>query len=179
MRWRDVLSKLVAPPSSHFMSTVRKLGSVVSADLEWSSLHFRCCRCIRRSVVAVCGSAKKEFSRRLYRIGHYGQTSCQGECDEGNYAPDDRGDGPHRPRAVAGAVVAGEEAQFAARCDEVRQADRQEYLLMREWLSACLEPSLFVSGAISRRRPQASFAQVLAVNPIVKTVEMFKEAGQR
>ena len=84
-----------------------------------------------------------------------------------------------RPRADAGAVVAGEEAQFAARCDEVRQADRQEYLLMREWLSACLEPSsMFVSMPfLDDGHKKVLFAQVLAVNPIVKTVEMFKEEG--
>ena len=62
--------------------------------------------------------------------------------------------------------------------DEVRQADRQEYLLMREWLSACVEPSMFVSMPfLDDGRKKASFAQVLAVNPVVKTVEMFKEAG--
>ena len=55
--------------------------------------------------------------------------------------------------------------------DEVRQADRQEYLLMREWLSACLEPSMFVSMPfLDDGHKKASFAQVLAVNPIVKTV---------
>ena len=111
-------------------------------------------------------------------MGHFGQSSYQGESDEGNDAPDDPGDGPLRPRADAGAVVAGEEAQFAARCDEVRQADRQEYLLMREWLSACLEPSMFVSMPfLDDGHKKVLFAQVLAVNPIVKTVEMFKEEG--
>ena len=58
---------------------------------------------------------------------------------------DDPGDGPPRPRTDAGAVVTGEEAQFAAKGDDMRQADLQEYLLMREYLSACLEPSTFVS----------------------------------
>ena len=118
--------------------------------------------------------SKKEFCSRLYRMGHFGQSSYLGESDEGNGAPDDPGDGPLRPRADA----AGEEAQFAARCDEVRQADRQEYLLMREWLSACLEPSMFVSMPfLDDGHKKASFAQVLAVNPIVKTVDMFKEVG--
>ena len=105
--------------------------------------------------------------------------SCQGESDEGNDAPDDPGDGPLLPQADAGAVVAGEEVHFAARCDEVPQADRQEYLLMREWLSACLEPSMFVSMPfLDDGHKKALFAQVLAVNPVVKTVEMLKEAGQ-
>ena len=62
---------------------------------------------------------------------HFEQSSYQCESDEGNDAPDDPGDGPLRQRADAGAVVAGEEAQYAARCDDVRQGDRQEYLLMR------------------------------------------------
>ena len=72
-----------------------------------------------------------EFCIRLYRMVHFEQSPYQCESDEGNDAPDDPGDGPLRQRADAGAVVAGEEAQFAARCDEVRQGDRQEYLLMR------------------------------------------------
>ena len=50
----------------------------------------------------------------------------------------------------AGAIVTGEEAQCAARGDDVRHADRQEHLLM----SACLEPS---------GHNKALFAQVLAV----------------
>ena len=117
--------------------------------------------------------SKKEFCSRLYQMGHFGQSSYQGESEEGNDAPDDPGDGPLGPRADAGAVVAGEEAQFAARCDEVRQADRQENLLMREWWSACLEPSMFVSmPLLDDGHKKALFAQVLA-----KTVEMFKEAG--
>ena len=91
---------------------------------------------------------------------------------------DDLGDGPPRPRSDAGAFVAGEEAQFAATGDDVRQADRQEYLLMRLWFSACLEPSMVVSmPLLDDFLKKALFAQVLAVNPIVKTVEMFKVAG--
>ena len=157
----------------------RELGSVVRADLrlEWSSyislmqVHPKKCR---RSLRI----SKKEFCSRLYRLGHFGQSSYQAESGEGNDAPDDLGDGPLRPRAGAGAVVVGEEAQFAARCDEVRQADRQEYLLMREWLSACLEASMFVSMPfIDDGHKKALFAQVMAVNPIVKTVETLKEAG--
>ena len=58
--------------------------------------------------------------------------------------PDDLGDGPPRPRADAWAVVAGEEAQLVSRGDDVHQ-DRQEFLLMRAWLFAFLEPSTFVS----------------------------------
>ena len=150
------------------LGTVRELGSAVSADLrlEWSSytsllqVHPKKCRRSMRI-------SKKEFCRRLYRMGHFGQSSYQGESDEGNDAPDDPGDGSLRPRA-----------QFAARCDEVRHADRQEHLLLREWLSACSEPSMFVSMPfLDDGHKKALFAQVLAVNPIVKTVEMFKEAG--
>ena len=49
---------------------------------------------------------------------------------------------------------------------------------MREWLSACLEPSMFVSlPFLDDGHKKALFAQVLAVNLIDKTVEMFKEAG--
>ena len=177
------------------LTTVRELGSAVTffifllstteqpwllicscrADLrlEWSSytsllqVHPKKCRRSMRI-------SKKEFCSRLYPMGHFGQSSYLGESDEGNDAPDDPGDGPLRPRADAGAVV----AQFAARCDEVRQADRQEYLLMREWLSACLEPSLFGSmPVLDDGHKKALFEQVLAVNPTVKTVEMLKEAG--
>ena len=107
-------------------------------------------------------------------MGHFGQSSYQGESDGGHDAEDDPGDGPPRPRSDAGAFVAGEQAQFAATGDDVRQADRQEYLLMREWLSACLEPSMVV---LDDGLKKALYAQVLAVNPIVKTVEMFKVAG--
>ena len=39
-------------------------------------------------------------------MGHFGVSSYQGESDKGNGAPDDPGDGPHRPRADAGADVA-------------------------------------------------------------------------
>ena len=187
MRWRVVWSGFATKfpclsnsmPLKQNLTTVRELGSAVSADLrlEWSSctsllqVHPKKCRHSMRI-------SKKEFFSRLYRMGHFGQSSYQGESDERNDAPDDPGDGPLRPRADAGAVVDGEEAQFAARCDEVRQADRQEYLLMREWLSACLEPSMFVSMSfLDDGHKKALFAQALAVNPIVKTVEMFKEAG--
>ena len=48
---------------------------------------------------------------------------------------------------------------------------------MRKWLSACLEPSMFSMPFLDDGHKKALFAQVLAVNPIVKTVEMFKEAG--
>ena len=49
---------------------------------------------------------------------------------------------------------------------------------MREWWSTCLEPSMFVSMPfLDDGHKKALFAQVLAVNPIVKTLEMFKEAG--
>ena len=156
------------------LTAVRELGSAVSADLRLESsytsllqVHPKKCR---RSVRI----SKKEFCSRLYRMVHFVQ-SFQGESDVGNDAPDDPGDGPLRRRADAGAV-----AQFASRCDEVRQADRQEYLLMREWLSACLEPFMFVSMPfLDDGHKKALFAQVLAVNPIVKTVEMFKEAGNK
>ena len=95
---------------------------------------------------------QKGFGSRLYRMGHFGQSSYQGESDEGNDAPDDPGDGPFRPRADAGAVVVGEETQFAARCDEVRQVD----LSVDEGVVVRLLGAVHVRvDAISRRRPQA------------------------
>ena len=136
-------------------TNVRELGSAVSAELrlEWSSnislLQVHPKKCRRRMRIS-----KKEFCSRLYRTGHFGQSSYQGESDERNDAPDDPGDAQLRPRADVGAVVAGGEAQFAARCDEVRQADRQEYLLMRREVVRLLGAVHVRVDAISQRRPQ-------------------------
>ena len=72
------------------LTAVRELGSAVSADLqlEWSShtlllqVHPKKCR---RSVRI----SREEFCSRLYRMGHFGQRSYQGESDGGSDAPDE------------------------------------------------------------------------------------------
>ena len=50
---------------------------------------------------------------------------------------------------------------------------------MREWLSASLEPSMFVSVPfLDDGHKKALFAQALAVNGIVKAVKLFKGGEQ-
>ena len=100
-------------------------------------------------------------------MGHFGLSSCQGESDEGNDAPDNPGDGPLRPRVDAGAVVAGEEAQCAARCDESAPS-RSSGISVDEGVLVRLLGAVHVRG-----QKKALFA----LNPIVKMVDMFKEVG--
>ena len=116
--------------------------------------------------------SKEEFCSRLYRLGQFGLSSYQGESDGGKTM---------RQKILEMVRLAREPMLvllLLAKKVNLQQKVTTCAKLMRVWLSACLEPSMFVSTpCLDDGNRKALFPQVLAVDPFVKTVEMLKEAG--